>query len=170
MSWIILDIVVFSSVGLFRFLGCFCRSSLKFDLKLAQAAPLKSTNDVQVQAILTWAQTCELFQIYGIYFNLFSFYVKALMMSSCWQFKLELKFYSSFTFLGSGEAVGRWARVKREFNWLKRFKHLQCVMRELTKERKNGMKKSNLFMIFFWLSAFWAPECKAEEVWTPGKW
>ena len=91
------------------------------------------------------------------------------MMSSCWQFKLELKFYSSFAFLGSGEAVGRWARVKREFNWLKRFKHLQCVMRELTKERKNGMKKNNLFMIFFGLPAFWAPECKAEEVWTPGK-
>ena len=75
-------------------------------------------------------------------FNLFSFYVKALMMSSCWQFKLELKFYSSFAFLGSGEAVGRWARVKREFNWLKRFKHLQCVMRELTKERRNGMNKN----------------------------
>ena len=66
------------------------------------------------------------------------------MMSSCWQFKLELKFYSSFTFLGSGEAVGRWARVKREFNWLKRFKHLQCVMRELTKERRNGMKKKSV--------------------------
>ena len=136
----------------FNFSSCFCRSSLKFDLKLAQAAPLKSTNDVQVQAILTWAQTCELFQNYGICFNLFSFYVKALMMSSCWQFKLELKFYSSFAFLGSGEAVGRWARVKREFNWLKRFKHLQCVMREPTKERKYGMKKK-IFMISFGLQS-----------------
>ena len=74
------------------------------------------------------------------------------MMSSCWQFKLELKFYSSFAFLGSGEAVGRWARVKREFNWLKRFKHLQCVMREPTKERKYGMKK-RIFMISFGLQS-----------------
>ena len=37
------------------------------------------------------------------------------------------------------------------------------------KGKKNGMKKNNLFMIFFGLPAFWAPECRAEEVWTPGK-
>ena len=163
MSWIIWISLYWVQLACFVFSSCFCRSSLKFDLKLARAAPLKSTNDVQVQAILTWAQTCELFQIYGICFNLFSFHVKALMMSSCWQFKLELKFYSSFTFLGSGEAVGRWARVKREFNWLKRFRHLQCIMRELT------WNENNLFMLFFGLPAFWAPECRVQDIWTPGK-
>ena len=85
------------------------------------------------------------------------------MMSLCWQFKLELKFYSSFAFLGSGEVVGRWARVKREFNWLKRFRHLQCIMRELT------WNENNLFMLFFGLPAFWAPECRVQDIWTPGK-
>ena len=38
------------------------------------------------------------------------------------------------------------------------------------KKKWNEKKKqNNLFMIFFGLPAFWAPECRAEEVWTPGK-